>query len=857
LRSTVIYQSDRRGPWLKRAVSPPGSLLMQERLLRLAFGFLLALSMGLGRVPAHAAQQYTQSFTFNTSNQSQWAGGPQYMANWSDEYSVSWNNSVAGGSFTDLATPSVTICDPTGVCQALGGGSDCCSTIPGIDFGSFGAEGSASTSGKLGLRPGVTVNGGAVNVSYPVQVTLQYPDAGTLYPGDPFTLLTSFTPTSGGSLTTSSPHARVTVDAILNATFNASARVQAFSKDLFNESLSIPPIGSDSWFSIVDTDSSTFQDVAKAGQFLANYALTSATNGILSGGFKNLSINTNGGRIPGSNSLSSSNEETFFTTKIDYSNAALTVAGLPGFNKTIDVGGLHAALQILDAYERFDLKVKQAFRFDPTPQLSLQLSNGQTINLNAGQSAPLTFPTVTAGAASNNVTITPSYSMSNQLNNETDLVITPSYNFTPLNIGFSGSLDAGAFGTWDLPGFELKPVSNLSWSPGDISINLFNSSFPLQGFRDSTTAPFTLVGYTYPQPSLTSISPPAFKPGATMQLTAAGTNFVSTHTNAVTTLPNTTAQWNGSSRPTQYGSGSQLTFNLSTTDANTEGIFPVAVFNPAPAGGTSNSKNVIIDGTPPVTTYTPTGPQNAGNHGWYKGNATVNLSTRDTYSGVHEVDYQTDGGAFQPVPTGAALGPGTFATPSFIVPGEARHHVGYKSDDNVGNAETQQSQEIDIDGTLPIVTYTGNAGSYTVDQQVNITCTSADPKLADGEPGSGVFSNTCKNIVGPAYSFSLGSNSFSASATDVAGNVGTGSTTFTARVTYDSLCALVQRFITDSGVATALCSQLSQASAAAARGDLTTKSNIMSAFISTVAAQSGKVMTTSQAGILTSLAQAV
>src|SRR5262249_47970592 len=268
---------------------------------------------------------------------------------------------------------------------------------------------------------------------------------------------------------------------------------------------------------------------------------------------------------------------------------------------------IHAALQILDAYEQIDFQVGQSFRFDPTPKLSLQLSNGQTINLNAGQSAPLTFPTVAAGASSNDLTITPSYSLDNQLANETDLIITPSYNLTPLDVGFSGSLDAGALGTWHLPSVELKPAGTLSWSPGDISVPLFNQSFPLQGFNSSTTSPFTIVGYTYPLPTLASVSPPAFKPGATTQLTAAGTNFVDSHTNAVNTLPNTNAAWNGSSRATQYGSGTQLTFNLSTTDANTEGIFNVTVANPAPAGGTSNAKPVIIDGTPPVTAYSPTG----------------------------------------------------------------------------------------------------------------------------------------------------------------------------------------------------------------------------------------------------------
>src|SRR5205823_3135431 len=266
--------------------------------------------------------------------------------------------------------------------------------------------------------------------------------------------------------------------------FHVSAEVEAFSKDLFNGSLTVPPIGSDNWISILDTDNQYFQDLARASQFLASYKLSSATGGVLSGGFKNLSIDTSGGLLPNSSSLGSSNEETFFRTKIDYTNAALSAAGLTAFNKSFDLAGIHAALQILDAYEQFDLKVGQTFRFDPTPRLSLQLSNGQTIDLDAGQSAPLTFPTVAAGAGSNDLTITPTYSLNNELANETDLIITPSYNLTPLDVGFSGSLDAGdVFGTWHLPKVELKPAGTLSWSPGDISVPLFNQSFPLQGFN--------------------------------------------------------------------------------------------------------------------------------------------------------------------------------------------------------------------------------------------------------------------------------------------------------------------------------------------------------------------------------------
>ena len=86
------------------------------------------------------------------------------------------------------------------------------------------------------------------------------------------------------------------------------------------------------------------------------------------------------------------------------------------------------------------------------------------------------------------------------------------------------------------------------------------------------------------------------------------------------------------------------------------------------------------------------------------------------------------------------------------------------------------------DATPPLVTYSGDAGTYTVDEDVSITCSASDP-----EPGSGLDSSTCEDVSGPAYSFGLGSHTFSASATDVAGNTGTGRTTFTVVVTFDSL----------------------------------------------------------------------
>ena len=67
---------------------------------------------------------------------------------------------------------------------------------------------------------------------------------------------------------------------------------------------------------------------------------------------------------------------------------------------------------------------------------------------------------------------------------------------------------------------------------------------------------------------------------------------------------------------------------------------------------------------------------------------------------------------------------------------------------------------------------------------INIACTAADP----GAGASGVDTTTCANISGPAAGFGLGLHTYSASATDKAGNTGTGSTSFTVGVTPPSLC---------------------------------------------------------------------
>lgn len=198
------------------------------------------------------------------------------------------------------------------------------------------------------------------------------------------------------------------------------------------------------------------------------------------------------------------------------------------------------------------------------------------------------------------------------------------------------------------------------------------------------------------------------------------------------------------------------------------------------------------DTSPPTTSIALTPAPNAA--GWNNTNVTVNLSATDP-DGVADVAtiHYSAAGAQTIAPTVV-----TGSTASFVVSTEGVTTVTYFAKDKAGNTEAAHTRVIRIDKTLPTVTYTGNAGTYTVDQTVAITCAAADPPNANGTAASGLASTTCANVNAPAYSFPLGPNTLSASATDIAGNIGRGSATFIVQVTSDSLCALTVQFIETS-----------------------------------------------------------
>ena len=143
------------------------------------------------------------------------------------------------------------------------------------------------------------------------------------------------------------------------------------------------------------------------------------------------------------------------------------------------------------------------------------------------------------------------------------------------------------------------------------------------------------------------------------------------------------------------------------------------------------------------------------------------------------------------------------------------------------------SVTIKRDATAPVIAFSGNAGSYSVDQQVNITCSATDAM-------SGVASSNCPGASGDAYALGVGSHTLNASATDNAANQSSASTSYTVSVTSGSVCTLVRRWVNKTGVANSMCQQL--------------QNDAYGAFINHVGAQSGKSVTAAHAAILIDLA---
>ena len=123
-------------------------------------------------------------------------------------------------------------------------------------------------------------------------------------------------------------------------------------------------------------------------------------------------------------------------------------------------------------------------------------------------------------------------------------------------------------------------------------------------------------------------------------------------------------------------------------------------------GTDSSMANFTIDNTPPQTTPTLMGPQ--GQNGWYTDTVTIYLDAIDNTSGIASLLYRIGNGSW------------ISYEESFSISSEGNHTLSFYATDVAGNHEVQQTINVKIDGTDPLVNITKPlpGGLYIMDREI-------------------------------------------------------------------------------------------------------------------------------------------
>ena len=209
---------------------------------------------------------------------------------------------------------------------------------------------------------------------------------------------------------------------------------------------------------------------------------------------------------------------------------------------------------------------------------------------------------------------------------------------------------------------------------GTAQISIVN---PAPGGGTSSNLAFTVNN---PAPAITSANPATVSAGSGASITITGSGFV----------PQSVAQWNGTSRTTTYVSSTQLQVTLSASDLSASGTGSLTVVNSPPGGGSSGGTSITITyAAPTLASLFPNsavmGSQavamNVGGAGFapasvvkWNGTAlqTTYLSGSVLSAVIPAADLITNGTAqvtvVNPTPGGGTSSPATFTITTYPVP---------------------------------------------------------------------------------------------------------------------------------------------------------------------------------------------
>lgn len=277
------------------------------------------------------------------------------------------------------------------------------------------------------------------------------------------------------------------------------------------------------------------------------------------------------------------------------------------------------------------------------------------------------------------------------------------------------------------------------------------------------------------------------------------------------------------------------------------------------------------DTTPPTSTLAIGSPQyQAGTASplYVTSTTELTIDASDAGQGVQTLWYRYfPQGTTPPVYTPIVLDqPAANAQGSFTISGtDGPYEVDTYATDASGNDESPHVQMVSLDNTAPSITInqpTASAYPHSASITLDYSATDAGSGVQsiiatlDGSSTTSTGKSLASGqVINLLTDVTLGSHTFTVTATDNVTNTAAQSVVFSVIVTADSIKADVDQFlasgkIDSQGLATALLAKLDAAAAARARGDCTTANNDYQAFINEVMAQAGKGIDPTAAQIL-------
>lgn len=341
----------------------------------------------------------------------------------------------------------------------------------------LGFELNGNTSGKMGLEYDFSLSTGTVDINFPVETKISFPDQ--VRPSDTITLSSSFLNLSGAIMKTFSPQATAKMELPFKLAANANGSIDPPFLDPIPFTL-IPSIDLDktyTFFNLGTGNTSFSKSFGAFGSIEAHIPVINTT-GSLSGG-----------------KFSSEGSDDFINLSLDVDKVVSTLIpqvpplggelAIPNpFDSKEEVASI--SYDLLDLKAKLDTGFSQDFEFTPTLKVKYEIEGGQEFIVDAGDSINFSVP----NGAGDKIEVSTTYFLENLFKNDTDLILTPGIDLSVLS------------GTATVFGFDLLdfgPVYNNGIAT-PIPIDIFSNQFSIDGFQTFQNA-FTISVVPTPEPS--------------------------------------------------------------------------------------------------------------------------------------------------------------------------------------------------------------------------------------------------------------------------------------------------------------------------------------------------------------------